>query len=282
MTFPPPLDDRKSTERLHYGRIAALHEQEITQKGMRSGPDSLPPFLQAPYEDFARIIQSLTGRDTFVVDVAAGTGVHSLAAASDASILALDISPESLLVARRRSEAAGRSLFLAVADGETLPLRNNVADVVSSAGSLYCFDVTRLIREVTRVLSPNGCWVIVDSFRHNPLYSANRMLGYVRGRRTRLAVTNIPGRQTLRLFSNAFQEVRVHYYGMFSFLGPVLSMVLGALRAATVLDAVDRRMQWAGLLAFKVVIIARNPIAPTSRNQTAERDSGEDVAQELE
>lgn len=259
MTFPPPLDDRKSTERLHYGRIAALHEQEISQKGMRSGPDSVPPFLQAPYRDFARIIQSLTERDTLVVDVAAGTGVHSLAAGSDARILALDISPESLLVARRRSEAASLSLLLAVADGETLPLRNSVADVVSSAGSLYCFDLTRLVHEVTRVLSPTGSWVIVDSFRHNPLYSANRMLGYLRGRRTRLAVTNIPGRRTIRLLSSAFEEVLVYYYGMFSFLGPLLSWVLGQSRAAAILDALDVRMQWAGVLAFKVVIVARRP-----------------------
>jgi SAM-dependent methyltransferase len=259
MTFPPPANDRKSTERLHYGRIAALHEQEISQKGMRSGPDSVPPFLQAPYRDFARTIQSMAGRDSLVVDVAAGTGVHSLAAGSDATILALDISPESLVVARRRSEVAGLSLLLAVADGEKLPLRDNSADVVSSAGSLYCFDVTRLLREVTRVLSPTGSWVIVDSFRHNPLYSANRMFGYLRGRRTRLAVTNIPGRRTVELLSNAFEEVTINYYGMFSFLGPMLSMMLGGPRAATVLDAMDKRMQWAGLLAFKVVIIARKP-----------------------
>jgi len=259
MTFPPPLNDRKSTERLHYERIAALHEEEISQKGMKSGPDSVPPFLQAPYKDFARIVRSLTGPDTLVVDVAAGTGVHSLAAGADARIFALDISPESLLVARQRSEAAGLSLLLAVADGETLPLRNHVANLVTSAGSLYCFDPARLINEVTRLLSPTGSWVIVDSFRHNPIYSANRMLGYLRGRRTRLAVTNIPGRRTIRLLSNAFGEVQVNYYGMFSFLGPILSTIIGGLRAATVLDAMDRRMQWAGLLAFKVVIIARKP-----------------------
>jgi SAM-dependent methyltransferase len=260
MTFPPQPNDRKSTERLHYGRIAALHEHEISQNGMRSGPDSVPPFLQAPYKDFARTVQSLAGRDSLVVDLAAGTGVHSLAAGSDATILALDISPESLVVARRRGEAAGLSLFLAVADGEKLPLRDNAAHVVSSAGSLYCFDVTRLLREVKRVLSPTGSWVIVDSFRHNPLYSANRVFGYLRGRRTRLAVTNIPGRRTVQLLSSAFEEVTVKYYGMFSFLGPMLSVVLGERRAATALDAMDKRTQWAGLLAFKVVIIARNPI----------------------
>jgi ubiquinone/menaquinone biosynthesis C-methylase UbiE len=259
MTFPPPLDDRKSTERLHYGRIAALHEQEISQKGMRSGPDSLPPFLQAPYRDFAGIIRSLTERDTVVVDVAAGTGVHSLAAGSDARIVALDISPESLAVARRRSELAGVPLLLAVADGETLPLRNGVTDLISSAGSLYVFDLTRLTREVARVLSPGGSWVIVDSFRHNPVYSANRMWGYLRGRRTRLAVTNIPGRQTIKLLSGVFEEVSVNYYGIFSFVGPFLSRVLGESRAAAMLDALDRRMQWAGVLAFKVVIVARRP-----------------------
>jgi SAM-dependent methyltransferase len=259
MTFPPPLDDRKSTERLHYKRIAALHEEEIGQKGMKSGPDSVPQFLQAPYRDFARIVGSLTGPDTLVVDVAAGTGVHSLAARADARIFALDISPESLLVARRRSEAAGLSLLLAVADGETLPLRNHVANLVTSAGSLYCFDPARLINEITRVLSPTGSWVIVDSFRHNPVYSANRILGYLRGRRTRLAVTNIPGRRTVKLLSNAFEEVRVCYYGLFSFLGPLLSMMLGGVRAAAVLDAMDRRMQWAGLFAFKVLIVARQP-----------------------
>jgi len=188
-----------------------------------------------------------------------------MAAGSGATILALDISPESLAVARRRSEAAGVPLLLAVSDGETLPLRNKAAGVLSSAGSLYVFDLTRLTNEVARVLSPGGTWVIVDSFRHNPLYAANRMVGYLRGRRTRLAVTNIPGRQTIRLLSAAFEAVSVTYYGMFSFLGPLLSRVLGESRAAAVLDALDRRIQWAGLLAFKVVIVARRPRQPLVR-----------------
>jgi SAM-dependent methyltransferase len=259
MTPPPPLDDRKSSERSHYERVAALHELEISRTGIRSGPDSVALFLQAPYRDFARVVRSLIRRDDLVVDLAAGTGVHSLAGGGDATILGLDISRESLLVARRRSEAANVSLLLAVADGEKLPVRDGAATVATSAGSLYCFDIAPLLDEVCRILSPTGSWVIVDSFRHNPVYALNRIVGYLRGRRTRLAVTNIPGRRTVRLLSEHFEEVLVSYYGMLSFTGPLLSLLLGRSRAASLLDALDRRMQWAGVFAFKVVVVARGP-----------------------
>jgi ubiquinone/menaquinone biosynthesis C-methylase UbiE len=263
MTRFPSQDNRKSSERSHYERVAALHALEISQVGIRSGPESVASFLQAPYEDFARIVRAFARRGAVIIDLAAGTGVHSLAAGPDATIVALDISPESLMVAKRRSEASGISLLLAVADGEKLPLRDGGASVVTSAGSLYCFDLSPLVEEVARVLAPKGAWVIVDSFRHNPVYSANRIVGYLRGRRTRLAVTNIPGRQTVKVLSDHFEKVSVTYYGIFSFLGPLLSILMGNSRTKTVLDALDRRMQWAGILAFKIVIVALQPRVST-------------------
>jgi SAM-dependent methyltransferase len=250
------MEERKRIERHRYDHEAApLLESEPPRD---FGADGVVPELRAPYAEFERQIAALAGPGAVVLDIGAGTGTFSLAARGEGRLLiATDISGTALLVAQRRARAAGLPLCLVCADGERLPFRDGAVDLVTSAGALYCFDLGALTNEVRRVLRPEGGWVIVDSLNENPLYRLNRFIGFLRRRRTALALHNVPTTASLRQLTRAFGAVDIRYHGVLAFLLPLLKPALGARQAGSIVHAADRWMGWFRRWAFKVVVVAR-------------------------
>jgi ubiquinone/menaquinone biosynthesis C-methylase UbiE len=258
----PKLDlttDPKKIEKQYYDRSASLSIVDDSNLSSH-GPAVVHEHLRAPYLAYQAAIEQATTSGSIVVDLGAGTGTNSFLAAPNARlIVATDISEASLDIARARARSLGRDLLLFASDAEQLPLRPQSIDICTSAGVLYCLDVPRVLAEVSRVLKPDGVWVIVDSFNHSPIYRLNRLIGYWRGRRTRRAYTSIPDDATLELVRRRFSFVTIGYFGVWSFLWPVLRRLLGQQRALRLLSALEpptllRRY------AFKIVVVARCPL----------------------
>jgi SAM-dependent methyltransferase len=99
------------------------------------------------------------GGDAFrVLDVAAGTGNASIAAAlSGAHVTASDLTPELLAAGRVRAEAAGVELDWVEADAERLPFEDESFDVVMSAiGVMFAPHHQIAADELIRVCKPGG------------------------------------------------------------------------------------------------------------------------------
>ncbi len=93
-----------------------------------------------------------------VLDVAAGNGNASLAAARRfAVVTSTDYVPELLEQGRRRAEADGLSIDFQVADVESLPFEDASFDVVlSTFGVMFAPDQERAASELMRVVRPGG------------------------------------------------------------------------------------------------------------------------------
>lgn len=222
--------------------------------------------LRAPYVEFEQQIRDTAPPGGVVLDVGAGTGVYSFVAAGEGrSLIAVDFSLSSLAQARARSRACGEPLALLCADAERLPIASGSVDVVTTAGVLYCLDFPLFVREVQRVLRPGGSWVFVDSLDHNPIYRLNRLIGYLRGTRTRRVLTHIPRQRNVDYLRWEFGCVQVSYYGIFSFLGPALNRIIGVESAARWLDRLDRSARALRRFAFKIVVVASDPISTQHR-----------------
>jgi ubiquinone/menaquinone biosynthesis C-methylase UbiE len=93
-----------------------------------------------------------------VLDVAAGTGNASLAAARRfADVTATDYVPELLEQARRRAETDGLALVTQVADAEDLPFGDGSFDVVlSTFGAMFSPDHRRTAGQLLRVTKSGG------------------------------------------------------------------------------------------------------------------------------
>ena len=93
-----------------------------------------------------------------VLDIAAGTGNASLAAAATgAEVVASDLTPELLEAGRKRAESAGLTLGWEVADAENLPFDDASFDVVmSSIGIMFAPHHEAAASEMARVCKPGG------------------------------------------------------------------------------------------------------------------------------
>jgi SAM-dependent methyltransferase len=93
-----------------------------------------------------------------VLDVAAGTGNASIpAAASGATVLASDLTPELFEAGRARAVAEGVELEWAEADAEDLPFEDASFDaVISSIGVMFAPHHQAAADELVRVCRPGG------------------------------------------------------------------------------------------------------------------------------
>jgi len=108
-------------------------------------------------EDAIRLVHVTSG--TRVLDVAAGTGAFSLAAARrGAEVLATDFSPEMIAELQRKCGRLGHDNVRAeLMDGQALSLPDNSFDVAASLFGLMFFpDHDRGLSELLRVLRPGG------------------------------------------------------------------------------------------------------------------------------
>ena len=111
-------------------------------------------------ESEARLLGDVTGRD--VLEVGAGAAQCSRwLLAHGASPVALDLSGAMLRAGAARGAAAGLPVPLVQADAVALPFRDGSFDLACSAyGALpFVADAAAVLREVARVLRPDGRWV---------------------------------------------------------------------------------------------------------------------------
>ncbi len=150
-----------------------------------------------------------------VLDVAAGTGSFSLAAArAGGDVLATDFAPGMIDRLRERIDAEGLDNITAdVMDGQNLNVPDASYDVSASiVGVIFFPDIARGIAELKRVLKPGGrcaivCWGDQDKFE---------MMGYlVRSIQTAVPEFEIPTTTPVwaRLLGHEQLEQEMHKAG---------------------------------------------------------------------
>lgn len=256
----------KELERSRYDLRASSLLSEPGSIG--SGPNNRGPLatgakavgveLRAPYVYYEQLLKRYLADSEQALEICAGTGLHSCALLthSKGKVICSDISEQSLQVLKSFHEFAGDRLSVEVADIEQLPFDDQAFDIVTCAGGLSYGDPCLVMNEIWRVLKPGGHFVCVDSFNENPIYRVNRWLHYLRGDRTKSTLLRMPRIITIQAYARHFSWVDVRYFGAIAWLSPVLRKLMGASRAAEVIDRADK---WLGVYrsAFKFVMVAR-------------------------
>jgi SAM-dependent methyltransferase len=159
-----------------------VHEIEIAKWDALATVPATDAELMVAHSDFADYARSdttMTGIAEFlgdldgreVLELGNGMGeVTTLLARSGARVTAVDISPASSAVARRRAElhGVGDSIRFVVAAGEQLPLPDDRFDVVVGKAVLHHLDVRRAAPELHRVLRPGGRAAFAEPLGTNP------------------------------------------------------------------------------------------------------------------
>ena len=107
------------------------------------------------------------------LEVAIGTGLNIPHYPDFVRLTGIDLSPEMLSIARKRAAELGRSVELLEGDAQHLQFPDNCFDTVVCTYSLCNVpDDERVVREMKRVLKPEGKLILVDHIRSavKPLY----------------------------------------------------------------------------------------------------------------
>jgi SAM-dependent methyltransferase len=168
--------------------IERIHAVEIAKWDALAGVPTADESLRVVDPDFgayARRDSTMTGiaeflgelRDREVLELGSGMGeMTTLLARSGARITALDISPGSIAVARRRAELHGvdGAIDFVCAAGEQLPLDSDRFDVVVGKAVLHHLEAGRAAPELHRVLRPGGRAAFAEPLGTNPVIAFAR------------------------------------------------------------------------------------------------------------
>lgn len=251
--------DKKIDQISYNQRAAAMLVSGITTSGKGAqiyGAASLPPTLRAPYLEYEAWISTYLDRSKTALELCAGTGLHTgILLSTGAYVVATDISQFSLEVLRKNLSEVGGNFGICVSDMEAIPFKEGSFDLITSAGSLSYGDPVLVLKEIKRLLKPNGRFICVDSFNENPIYRYHRIFSYLRGVRSKSTLDRMPTFKTIKLFGEEFSEVKVSFFGGFTWLASALSRIVGEERAAQLLDYLDKFFR-VNAAAYKIVLTA--------------------------
>lgn len=250
------IEDDKNIERLRYDARATEAMAQGAPVSVPLGSDGVSEALRRPYLEYEAELRTAISPGVAVLEIGAGSGMHTgVLLEAGANVTASDISSQSLKVLKNRFSSFTLTLNTFVADIEALPFKDHEFDVVAAAGCLSYGENSLVLNEILRVLKPGGKFICVDSLNNSPVYKFNRWIHYLRGNRSLSTLRRMPSLDTLAMYQDRFDSVRLSFFGAVSFCTPVISKIVGGQLAANLSDWVDQKFN-IKRSAFKFVMVA--------------------------
>lgn len=184
-----------------------------------------PSFLLEPYEYYFNLFEKFENKEK-LLEIGAGMGENTLRLIKmNFNVCATDISPHSVNVMKKRFSRY-KNFYSKIADIEKLPFNNCSFDLICSSGSLSYGNNFLVMNEIYRVLKPGGTVIIVDSLNNSLIYRFNRYLNYLKGKRTRSTLKNMPDIRLIKRYIKKFGYGKVKFFGSITWLFPLLKILL--------------------------------------------------------
>ena len=188
-----------------------------------------------------------------------------------ATVIGIDISPVAVTEAQslsRQKALEDKTSFL-VSDAENLDFPDGHFDMVVGSGILHHLDIQKSIREISRVLKPDGKAVFLEPLAHNPVIRLYRLLTPS----LRTQDEHPLARNDLAYIRQSFTEVHLSFFSMLSLFNCLFSSYSFFEKSLSIFNAIDRFLfryvPFTRFMAWQVLIVAsKNPI--TSREEQAE------------
>jgi SAM-dependent methyltransferase len=178
-------------------------------------------------------------RGAVVLDYCCGEGETTAKLCQPgATVFGVDISAESLVVARRTCAHIANPPNFVVGDAEALAFPDSYFDAILVSGCLHHLDLEKAYRELHRVLKPNGRIMCNEAMAHNPIFHFYRKL--TPKLRTPWEVPHILRMRDIRKADNFFEGNDVHFHYLFSLFAVPFRRTRFFLPMLNVLELVDR------------------------------------------
>jgi ubiquinone/menaquinone biosynthesis C-methylase UbiE len=169
MTMPKAaLTDRQRREIAYHRTRAAAHAEQSTARVKRVAVTSAGYRWWNAYWVILRKASDLgiAGKRALVIGCGFGDDAIQLAYLG-AQVAAVDISPESVDIARQRSHASEAAVDFQVSPAEDLPYPDETFDLVYLPDVVHHLNIPAAMREVRRVLKPGGTVLGNEPYTHS-------------------------------------------------------------------------------------------------------------------
>lgn len=208
------------------------------------------------------LISNASGRR--VLDYGCGDGYYAiLAAKHGAHVVGIDISEVSVENARRGAarEGVSQTATFRVMDGEALEFPADSFDIVCESGVLHHVNLDAAMKEIVRVLTPEGRLICAEALSHNPVFQLyRRMTPHLR---TRWEIDHILRKRDILRSREWFREVEMYFFHLATLAAvpfrstPVFHRVLSALEYV---DSVLLRMPGLQWYAWQIIYVLSQPV----------------------
>ncbi len=163
--------ERSALEASLTGSVALLAHPNLFSRYAAPSADTVHPLEYAFH-----LLGDVRGKT--ILEYGCGDGVNTICLANrGARIVALDLSPELLDIARRRAKANGvRDVEFVAGSAHNVPLPDNSVDVVFGIAILHHLDLALASKEVTRLVRKGGVAIFQEPVRNSTLLREARNL----------------------------------------------------------------------------------------------------------
>ncbi len=164
------------------------------------------------YENF--LLHNCQGKN--VLEYGCGPGSYAfLLSKKGANVIGIDISNVAIKLANERAKKEGlKNISFEVMDAEAMQFEDNSFDIICGTGILHHLNLNRSLRELARVLRPDGKAIFIEPLGHNPLINLFRKLTP----KLRTKDEHPLKVKDLSFLENFFHEVHLEFFHLFSLL----------------------------------------------------------------
>jgi len=154
-------------------------------------------------------------------------------------------------------------------DCEKTSFADNYFDIIFDFGTFSSIDINLAIKEISRIIKPDGLLICIETLGHNPIANLNRRINMLRGKRTHWATNNIMTIDQWRGLSKYFNEHDIRYFNLLTlFFIPILVVLPHKLSGYLLsflwkLDGFILKFPVFQKYAFKTVSVFKNKAIPT-------------------
>jgi ubiquinone/menaquinone biosynthesis C-methylase UbiE len=195
----------------------------LSHASSKFGAAAIPLFCQSPYRQLEKKWAKLLASESTVLDIGTGTGLHAIyPALCGAFVEGLDVSEKSIEAAKQLAKTNGvsdQTNFQVANVDSGLPFSDNSFDAILISGSLYYFNIEKLMPEILRVLKPKGSFIALETNGDNFLLNGYRRLKNKRiSHRDESTLKKLLGKREIKKLSSYFKYSKSDYYDITAFL----------------------------------------------------------------
>ena len=171
--------------------------------------------LRQPYIYIEKIISEYKNDQIKILDYCCGTGNFSIYPALQGhEVYGIDISKQSVELAKKKIKQfnLNKCNFYCM-DSENINFENNFFDLVLCYNSLTYLDLPIALKDLKRVIKPNGKLIIMDSLGHNIFYNFNRKINISRWGQNLQSEFKLMKIKDITFFEKYFSKSEIKYFG---------------------------------------------------------------------